>query len=123
MPNTPKKPTVSTFTYSTRPDYHVFLTLVYHDLVDEINASMGLRHVIKQLTKTNPYYAELFQKAGEIQEELELVEAYLSLEQNAELKADLHTRYGQKKNLSSLLLEWRLQKPEEFKVLLAQAHE
>jgi hypothetical protein len=105
-------------TYSARPDYHVFLTLVYHDLVDEVNASMGLRHVIKQLTKTNPHYAELFQRAGVIQQELEQMEEYLA--QNPDIQANLQAQYGRKKNLANLLLEWRLQRPDEFQALFAK---
>jgi hypothetical protein len=79
---------------------------------------MGLRHVIKQLTKTNPHYAELFQRAGVIQQELEQMEEYLT--QNPDIQANLQAQYGRKKNLANLLLEWRLQRPDEFQALFAK---
>lgn len=117
MPNRPKPPQeiATTMTYSARPDYHIFLALLHYEQERKVNISLGIRHMVNRLVEMDPHLAELFQQAGEIQTELEEMEGYL--EQQPHLRTKAQETYGKKKNL---LLEWRLQKPEEFQALLAQ---
>lgn len=117
MPNRPKPPQeiATTMTYSARPDYHIFLALLHYEQERKVNISLGIRSTVNRLVETDPHCAELFQQAGEIQAELEEMEGYL--EQQPHLRTKAQEEYGKKKNL---LLEWRLQKPEEFQALLSQ---
>ena len=117
MPNHPKAPQeiATTNTYSARPDYHVFLALLHYEQERKVNISLGIRSMVNRLVKTDPHCARLFQKAGEIQAELEEMEKYL--EQKPQERAKLQVKYGKKKNL---LLEWRLEKPAEFQALLVE---
>lgn len=120
MPNRPKPPQeiATTLTYSARPDYHIFLALVHQEAEGKegrVNISMGIRHLVEQMTQANPHYAELFQEAGKIHEELSEMEGYL--EQKPAVRAKLQEHLGKRKNY---LLEWRLQKPEEFQAWLTE---